>query len=247
MQFATLALTALASAQAALAASGSAEFGALAIDSGTGLQYSSIIAEGDDLYFGHGPAAQAANVTNCGFLQFKDGTYAYVDTNGYFKKGPRGDAIPGFKIANGSLKYNNSDLFGVPAGNQYRVSSKPNGNGSTGILIRPLNVAHPDNAVPDYTPDGKDCTATGPPACINKRDHEELDAAEPDSPSYVITREFEELDAAKPDSPSYIIERDQNTAQPDLPSVSSENRAAQLGSHASLSFGAAAAVAVLLL
>lgn len=86
MQFTTLALTALASVQSAFAISGSQEFGLLSIASGSDLQYASIVAKGNDLYFGSGSDALTANVTDCGFLQFKDGSYAYVESDGSFKK-----------------------------------------------------------------------------------------------------------------------------------------------------------------
>ncbi|GAV56292.1 hypothetical protein ZYGR_0BB00690 [Zygosaccharomyces rouxii] len=170
MQFTTLALAALASAQAAFAASGSQEFSPLSIASGSGLQYASIVAKGDDLYFGAGSDALSANVTDCGFLQFKDGSYAYVESDGSFKKGSRQDAMPGFVIKDGSLEYNNQGFFGVKDGEQYRLSSESRSDDSIGVLIRALALDGGATPVPDYSPDGKDCWALGPPVYVSKRD-----------------------------------------------------------------------------
>ncbi|CAR29903.1 hypothetical protein ZYGR_0AD05930 [Zygosaccharomyces rouxii] len=170
MQFTTLALTALASAQAVFAASGSQEFVTLAIASGSGLQYTSFTAKGDDLYFGSGSDALAANVTDCGFLQFTDGSYAYIEADGSFKKGSRQSAMPGFVIKDGSLKYNNHSFYGVKDGEHYKISSVAGSEDSIGVLVRALSPEGGVNSVPDYTPDGKDCWAVGPPVSFSKRD-----------------------------------------------------------------------------
>lgn len=170
MQFTTLALTALASVQSAFAISGSQEFGLLSIASGSDLQYASIVAKGNDLYFGSGSDALTANVTDCGFLQFKDGSYAYVESDGSFKKGSRQDAMPGFVIKDGSLDYNNHGLFGVRDGEQYRLSSESHSGDSIGVLIRAIASGEGANIIPDYTPDGNNCWALGPPIYVSKRD-----------------------------------------------------------------------------
>lgn len=171
MQFTTLALAAFASAQAVFAASGSKEFGFLSIRSGSGLQYESIVAEGNELYFGSGSNDLNANVTDCGFLQFQDGSYAYVDQDGLFKKGSRTDAMPGFTIKDGNLEYYGNGFYALKAADgKYKLSSKSSSD-ALGVLLRTIDVENKSgNTVPDYTPDGTNCVATGPPIYVSKRD-----------------------------------------------------------------------------
>lgn len=170
MQFNTLAITALASAQEVFAGSGSKQFGPTGVHTNSDLQFASFIPKGDDLYFGHTTEALSANVTDCGFLQFKDGSYAYVETDGSFKKGDRTSAMPGFIIKNGTLKYNDNDFFGVKDGDQYRVSSKSQSDDSISVSMRAVDLDNTSETIPDYTPDGEDCWALGPLVYFSKRD-----------------------------------------------------------------------------
>ncbi|CDH15982.1 related to CWP1-Cell wall mannoprotein [Zygosaccharomyces bailii ISA1307] len=155
MQFSTLFLTALASMQAVYCES-SEQFGLLTIRSGSNLQYASVYAEGDTLYFGSSNDALDAEVTDCGLLKLSDQKYAYIDKDGTVKQGCSDDASSGFAIKNGHLAFNDSEgFFAVPTDGKYKVSEK-SVDSAVGVAIRAQSLKG-GNTVPDYTPEGKNC------------------------------------------------------------------------------------------
>lgn len=94
---------------------------------------------------------ETAVITDAGALEFSNGKYAVVDTDGSVSGGDSSAASTGFAIANGLLTYNGaSDFYAVSAGGNYTLSAK-DVDGSTSIKFSPRNKKTDDTA-DDFTP-----------------------------------------------------------------------------------------------
>lgn len=155
MQFSTLFLAFLASAQGVLC--DSQEFGLLTIKSGSNLQYASVYASHDTLYFGSSKSRTLDGwVTDCGLLKLSNNEYVWIDRDGTWKRGDHRHATPGFYVKNGYLWYKNSEaVYAVPTDHTYKVSGK-SGHHSQQVAIRAQSLKN-KNPIPDYTPRYRHC------------------------------------------------------------------------------------------